>query len=121
MRYAGTRPPELDVPLIELETPDGRIVDLYNECSLRAVVFDRMGLAFEFAEFTGSTIRLLFSEVRGLRVEQPEDWMPQEADQIDHLLIRREGPFPQVVFKAGGLVYEFDADELSLVETPRSD
>lgn len=46
---------------------------------------------------------------------QPHDWAEGEAEQIEHLLIRRSGPWPGVVFKAGGLEYEFDCVELRLI------
>jgi hypothetical protein len=113
--YLGVKPPPLEVPLIELETEDGAIVDLYNDCSLSAVVFDRAGLTFLFARFDAGGVRVAFEGVRELRVEQPHDWVPEEATQIDHLLIRRKGPWPQVLFKAGGLSDEFQAARLCLV------
>lgn len=114
--FAGVKPPDFDVPVIELETPGGSSVDLYNECSLMTVVLEKSQLAFEFSTLSGRRVRLLFCEVRGLGVEQPRDWVSDEWDQIEHLLIRREGPWPQVEFKAGGLSYEFDAAELVLVQ-----
>jgi hypothetical protein len=112
--YVGVRPPELNVPLIELETDNGEIVDLYNESSLRRVVLDERGLAFEFISEKSSRIVVQFCAVRNLRVGQPPDWAPQESAQIEHLLIREEGPWPRVVFKAGGLDYEFDCGALWL-------
>ena len=104
----------MDVPLIELETADGEVVDLYNENSLRAAVIDVDGLAFEFGSDKSSVIVVRFRAPRNLRVEQPSDWAPEEASQIEHLLIRRIGPWPRVVFKAGGLDYEFDCGEICL-------
>ena len=92
--YHGVKPPDLDTPLIELETDDDGVVDLYNDCRLRSATFDAEGLTFDFAAADGATIRLQFRGLERLRVEQPPDWVPQEADQIDHLLIRREGPWP---------------------------
>jgi hypothetical protein len=113
--FSGVKPPDFDVPVIELETPEGARFDLYNECSLIAVVFEKSQLAFDFLTLSGQRVRVLFREVRSLRVEQPRDWVSDEWDQIEHLLIRRQGPWPQVLFKAGGLSYEFDAAELALV------
>jgi hypothetical protein len=95
--------------------PEGGSVDLYNECRLLAVVLKGSQIAFDFSTGTGGSVQVLFREIRGLRVEQPRDWAPGESDQIEHLLIRREGPWPRVVFNAGGLKYEFDAAELLLV------
>jgi hypothetical protein len=112
--YVGMKPPEPNVPLIELVTSDGAIVDLYNESTLRAVVIDERGLAFEFISDKSSRIVVRFGGIRNLRVEQPPDWAPQESGQIEHLLIREEGPWPRVVFKAGGLDYEFDCGAICL-------
>jgi hypothetical protein len=112
--YVGVKPPEPNVPLIELETSDGEIVDLYNESTLRRVVLDERGLAFEFISDKFSSIVVRFCAIRNLRIEQPPDWAPQESAQIEHLLIREEGPWPRVVFKAGGLDYEFDCGALCL-------
>ena len=113
--FVGLKPPEMDVPLIELETDAGQILDLYNEHSLRAVVLDERGLTFEFVSGQSRRVDLRFSAIRNLRVEQPADWAPEEATQIEHLLIRNEGPWPRVVFKAGGVEYEFDCSELCLL------
>jgi hypothetical protein len=115
--YHGVKPPDLDTPLIELETDDDGVVDLYNDCRLRAATFDAEGLTFDFAAADGATIRLQFRGLERLRVEQPPDWVPQEAGQIDHLLIRREGPWPCFEFKAGGLRYEFDAAVVALARS----
>jgi hypothetical protein len=112
--YVGVKPPELNVPLIELQTRDGEIVDLYNESSLRAVVLDEHGLAFKFLWRESRDLVVGFSPIRNLRVEQPSDWTPEESVQIEHLLIRPEGPWPRVAFKAGGLDFEFDCDQLRL-------
>jgi hypothetical protein len=112
--FVDLKPPELDVPLIELESTDGEIIDLYNEHSLRAVVLDERGLTFEFVSKHSRRVDVRFSAVRNLRVEQPADWVQEEATQIEHLLIRMEGPWPQVLFKAGGLEYEFDCSTLRL-------
>ena len=114
MKFVGLKPPEMDVPLIELETTAGEVVDLYNENSLRASVIDVDGLAFEFSSDKLRLIVVRFREIRSLRVEQPPDWTPEEASQIEHLLIRRIGSWPRVVFKAGGLDYEFDCGEICL-------
>lgn len=116
--FNGLKPPDLDVPVIELEATEGGVVDLYNECRLISVVFKGSQLCFDFLTRTSSSVRVLFRGVRGLRVEQPSDWAEGEADQIEHLLIRGEGPWPRVDFKAGGLSYEFDAAELALVTAP---
>jgi hypothetical protein len=114
MDFVGLKPPEMDVPLIELETSDGEVVDLYNENSLRAVVLDKDGLTFEFISDKSRRIVVRFRAIRNLRVEQPSDWAPEESAQIEHLLIRKDGPWPRVAFKAGGLDYEFDCCELCL-------
>jgi hypothetical protein len=114
--FTGLKPPDLDVPVIELEATEGGAVDLYNECRLVAVVLKGSQLAFDFLTLTGSGVQVLFREVRNLRIEQPPDWAPGESDQIEHLMIRREGPWPRVEFKAGGLSYECDAAELVLVK-----
>ena len=114
MEFDGLAPPEFNVPLIELEAVDGTSVDLYNESTLRGATFDADGLTFEFASDKVGRVALRFSALRGLRVEQPSDWDVRETAQIEHLLIRPEGPWPRVSFKAGGLEYEFDCDVLSL-------
>lgn len=114
MDYVGVKPPERNVPLIELEASDGEIVDLYNESTLRSVVLDERGLAFKFTTGKSGDVVVRFSAIRNLRVEQPSDWAPEESEQIEHLLIRDEGPWPRVAFKAGGLDYEFDCAALSL-------
>jgi hypothetical protein len=114
VKFVGLKPPEMDVPLIELETTAGEVLDLYNENSLRAVVFDADGLAFEFISDKARLTVLRFRAIRKLRVAQPPDWAPEESSQIEHLLIRRMGPWPRVVFKAGGLDYEFDCGEICL-------
>lgn len=114
MDFVGLKPPDMDVPLIELEMSDGQVVDLYNENSLRAVVLDERGLTFEFVSDQSRRVDVRFSAIRNLRVEQPPDWAPEESAQIEHLLIRKAGPWPRVVFKAGGLDYEFDCCELCL-------
>lgn len=112
--FVGVKPPTPNVPLIELETSDGKVVDLYNESTLRAVVLDERGLAFEFTSEESSRIVVRFCSIRNLRVEQPPDWAPEESTQIEHLLVREEGPWPRVLFKAGGLDYEFDCGALCL-------
>ena len=91
------------------------MIDLYNECRLVAAVIKGSQLGFDFVTSAGSSVRVLFRGVSGLHVEQPPDWAAGESDQIEHLLIRREGAWPRVNFKAGGLSYEFDAAELVLV------
>lgn len=113
MRFFGIREPQKDVPLIEVERSDGKVVDLYNECWLRSVVVcgDELSFNFVTADPTETT-RLRFLEFRDLRVEQPDDWAKAEGDQIEHLLVRSSGPWPRIVFKAGGLKYEFDCAEL---------
>lgn len=109
------KPPQRDTPLIEVETIDGRVVDLYNEYRLRSTVMRGDELIFEFAaEDSAVTSLLRFFKVRELSVLQPEDWALEEADQIEHLLVRRTGPWRLIVFRAGGLEYEFDCAELRL-------
>ena len=115
MNFVGLKPPEMDVPLIELETTIGEVVDLYNENSLHAVIVDHDGLAFNFVSDESRQAVVRFRGIRNLRVEQPSDWAPEEASQIEHLLIRNVGPWPRVVFKAGGFDYEFDCREICLV------
>lgn len=105
----------MDVPLIELETPDGQVLDLYNDHSLSSLTVRADELTFEFASSDRGVIFVRFSGVRNLRVDQPADWDPGEAPDIDHLLVRSSGPWPRIVFKAGGLEHEFDCDELRLV------
>ena len=114
MNFVGLKTPAMDVPLIELETTAGEVLDLYNENSLRAAVLDADGLAFEFVSDKARLTVVRFRAIRNLRVEQPWDWAPEESSQIEHLLIRKIGPWPRVVFKAGGLDYEFDCGEMCL-------
>ena len=114
MDFLGLQPPELDVPLVELETLDGEIVDLHNGCDLRRVVLDARGLTFEFTRIDFGCVTVLFRDIRILRVEQPPDWAPEESDLFEDLLIRVEGPWPRVVVKAGGLEYEFDCGAVCL-------
>lgn len=120
MKFSGMRDPQTDLPLIEIETTDGRVVDLYNEHYLRCVVRRGDELAFEFDSWPDRALRaaLRFQGVRDLRISQPEDWHPGEAEQIEHLLVRRKGPWPRIVFKAGGLDYEFNSAELRFVIEP---
>lgn len=125
MLFVGLKPPLMDVPLIELEPLSGKPVDLYNDCDLRAVVINGEGIAFEFlpnesrlVQESRSTV-IRFRSVQNLHVEQPPDWVVNESSQIDHLLLRRPGPWPRVVFKAGGLEYEFDCAEIVLEVTVR--
>jgi len=115
LTFSGLKPPQVDVPLIELETPGGQVVDLYNDHSLSSVTVRADELTFEFASFDRDVILVRFAGVRNLRVDQPADWHPGEAPDIDHLLVRDSGPWQRIVFKAGGLGYEFDCDELQLV------
>ena len=118
MQFRGVKVPAFDTPLIELETSGGTLVDLYNECRFEAAVLRGDEIAFEFASDTEDTLIVVrFEGVRDLHVVQPEDWVPQEGDQIDHLLIRPEGPWRGVVFKAGGFEYEFDCAALVLTLT----
>ena len=120
MKFFGMKEPDFDVPLIEIETVEGQVVDLYNESDLRSVVRRGDELVFEFdpADGYGSLSTMLrFIGVRELRIAQPEDWHPGEGDQIEHLLVRRPGHWPRIVFKAGGLDYEFNATELRAVAT----
>lgn len=113
--YLGLQPPPLDEGVIELETLDGRIVDLYNESWLRSVVLGPAGLAFNFITADGGKIEVRFDAVRGLTVDQPADWVVQEFRQIERLLIRSPGPWPEIEFNANGMKYEFDAASLTLV------
>jgi len=65
--FHGMKLPAPDTPLIEFETDDGEVVDLYNNCRLRATTFDADGLTFEFAGADSATIRLCFREVQRLQ------------------------------------------------------
>ena len=115
------RDPQRDVPLIEIEATTGQVVDLYNDFHLRSVVRQGDELAFEFNAVNQSLKAVLrFLEVRDLCVVQPEDWHPEEADQIEGYMVRKPGPWKHIVFKAGGLEYEFNAAELRVVvkQTP---
>jgi hypothetical protein len=115
MKFQGIKAPVLNTPLIELETLEGTLIDLYNDCQFESVALRGDELAFTFLTETEAALIVVgFEGVRHLRVVQSEDWAPQEAIQIDHLLIRPEGPWPGVVFKAGGLDYEFDCTTVVL-------
>lgn len=114
VNFVGLKMPPLNEPLIEVETIAGEVLDLYNESHLRRTVVDGEGLGFEFVGTGARAIVLRFRAVHNLRVEQPSDWAPEESTQIEHLLIRPVGPWPRVVFKAGGLTFEFDCGELCL-------
>lgn len=115
MIFVGMKPPPLDETFVEIETEDGSIVDLYNEHYLRSVEIRGGVLEFNFEATDASTTAVLtFLGVRGLGVVQPEVWHEGEADQIEDLLVRREGPWRRVVFKAGGFAYEFDSAELRI-------
>ena len=116
MKFIGLKEPRMDAPNIEIETLEGLVIDLYNENDLRTVVRRSDELAFEFESVDGSTTAIMkFVGVRDLVVVQPEDWHPGEGNQIEDYLIRRKGPWKHVVFKAGGLEYEFNAAELRVV------
>lgn len=118
MTFHGVKSPALDIPLIELETPQGYLVDLYNDYHLQSVVLRGDQLTFGFASVTaGTPTDVRFSGVRDLHVLQAKDWVPREADQIDHLLIRPSGQRRRVTFKAGGLRYEFDCSMMTLVRS----
>lgn len=113
MKFFGLREPQLDVPVIEVETDDGVVVDLYNENDLRTVVLRGDDLAFEFKATNGQAVTVLeFRGIRGLSTVQPQDWHPGEANQFEHLLVRRTGHSPRIMFKAGGFEYEFSSEEL---------
>lgn len=101
MDYLGIRPPQTNVPLIELDAIDGESVDLYNEASLSKVCLDERSLAFEFLAADESRVVVRFHSVRDLRVGQAQGWDPREFLHLDHILIREEGPWPQVVVKPG--------------------
>ena len=49
MTFHGVKSPALDIPLIELETPQGDLVDLYNDYHLQSVVLRGDQLTFGFA------------------------------------------------------------------------
>ncbi len=115
MQFKGVMFPRLNTPLIELQTTGGETIDLYNNCLLESVSLRGEKLIFVFAWDGNQTpVLVQFDGVRCLRIFQPEGWVPQEASQIDHLLIRSEGPWSGIVFKAGGMEYEFDCSELEL-------
>jgi hypothetical protein len=115
--FVGIVPPRVDEPLIELEALDGTVLDLYNEGWLRSVRIDKGELIFAFDMSDDAGVSVRFGSVRNLRVSQPPDWAPEEADQMDHLLIRHEGASPRVRFVAGGLSYEFDSAEVVVERT----
>lgn len=110
MEFIGLKPLAFNAPSIEIETPAGEIIDLYNESTLRRVVLDGWGLRFAFTSDLDDARHFVvgFRDIRDLRVMQPSDWAPEEAEQIEDLLLRPEGPWQRVVFKAGGFEYEFD-------------
>jgi hypothetical protein len=119
--FDGIVPPAMDTPLIELEAVDGSQLDFYNEGWLQSVTIENGGLIFSFRMSDDARVSLRFGSIRNLKVIQPLDWVPQEADQIEHLLIRQEGQSPRIVFLAGGLRYEFDATEVSVERERASD
>ena len=115
MTFLGMKSPAPNIPIIELETPTGDVVDLYNDYQLRSVELRGDELSFRFVSVSaGAPTGVQFSGVRDLRVAQPAGWVPQEADQIEHFLIRPAGPWRCVVFKAGGFHYEFDCAVMTL-------
>lgn len=123
VKFTGMSDPVMDDTFIEIETTEGQIVDLYNDSRLRSVRRHGDELVFEFeaAEGYGSfDAALRFIGVRDLGVVQPEDWHPREANQIVDLMVRRPGPWKRIVFKAGGLEYEFNAAELCVTIEPAS-
>lgn len=118
MQFQGLKAPPLDVPLIELESPGGKLIDLYNEYDLDSVALSGDVLVFTFVSVAdAASIAVQFQGIRDLRVVQPEGWVPEEARQIDHLLVRPDGPWPGVVFKAGGLDYEFNCTVMVLASS----
>lgn len=115
IRFEGLRAPALDESLIDFESSDGKLVDLYNEHDLESVELSGDALTFRFVSVADAApTHVRFQGVRNLRVEQSDDWVPEEAGQIDHLLIRSDGPWPGVVFRAGGYDYEFDCTVMVL-------
>ncbi len=116
MTFHGVKSPALDIPLIELETPQGDRVDLYNDYQLQSVVLLGDEMTFGFLSVAaGTPTGVRFSGVRDLHIVQPKDWAPPEADQIDHLHIRPSGQWRQITFKAGGLEYDFDCSTMALI------
>lgn len=113
MRFEGLSPVARNVPVIEIEA-GGEAIDLYNRCSFEEVTLAGEALTFRFRSETDQEIALKFGSVRRLTVSQPGDWDPREATQIEHLLLRDQGPWPEVEFNAGGLKYEFDAESLAV-------
>lgn len=92
IKYEGLRPPEIDVPVIDLESVEGTMVDLYNDHTLTSVSLMDDVLLFSFRSVIKTeSSAVTFKEVRDLRVVQPEGWVVDEADQIDHLLVRSDG------------------------------
>ena len=71
IEYHGMKPLDLNTPVIEVETDDGRVLDLYNDFGLLSATFDAEGLVFDFGASDGVSVRLRFHDVAGLRVEQP--------------------------------------------------
>lgn len=94
VNFVGLKPLEVDVPLIELETSTGEVLDLYNDHSLRATVLDADGLAFEFVSSRSGVSVVRFHAIRNLRVEQPADWAPEESSQIGTFSFGRAVPGP---------------------------
>ena len=116
--FVGVVAPPTNTPLIDFELLDGSLVDLYDDAWLRSVVVEQGALIFSFETTGGSDVAVRFGAVRNLRATQSEDWVLEEARQIDHFLIRPEGQRPGVYFIAGGITYEFDAAEVSVQRTP---
>lgn len=115
MELRGLSAPLLNVPLIELRALDGEVIDLYNESYLESVELSGDALAFSFRSIPpGRVFAVTFEGVTDLLVVEPEDWVEEEGHQIDHLLVRPDGPWRSVVFKAGGREYEFDCAAMVL-------
>lgn len=111
------RAPELDVPVVEIESLDGEIVDLYNEFDLVSATLSGDVLSFHFVEVIKKTpICVEFQGVRMLSVIQGNDWVTEEGLQIEHLLVRSSGPYQRFMFKAGGFEYEFNCSAMRLVQ-----
>ena len=117
LQFAGLAPWRAGDGVIEVEI-DGVGFDLHNVATFtgwRWLPPDRLRLGWDVGE-AGRQVELEFAGVRELRVEQPGDWVPAEADGFEHVMWSRPtspSPAPFVDLVAGGLRFGFLAERVS--------
>jgi hypothetical protein len=116
LQFDGLAPWPAGRGVIEVEI-DGVHCDLHNVARFtgwRWVPPDRLRLTWAVGEDL-RRVELEFAGVRGLQVEQPADWVPEEADGFEHVMWSTQtspAPAPFVDLVAGGLRFGFLAERV---------